>query len=754
MRVQVDLSPVLTRALLLLMFGCLGFNSTAWAADEVIEEIVVTAEKRESALQKTPVAITALTSSMVEERNLDDLRKISQLVPSMLFNTSGGSAMIYMRGVGTDNNSVTAEPGVAMFVDGVYMGTTSEQSATFDNVERVEVLRGPQGTLYGRNSTGGNLNIFTKLPGAEPEFSASLLYGDHDRVKASFSAGGVLVDDLLAARVSLVKDSDDGYSENLFNGDDVDHRDITSAMFSAVFTPTDTFEFILRGDWSETESDNPLWNYGEIVPDSGISPLLLGGQTGTGPRKIRNNDDTDYDREFWGVSGTANWDIGDVTLRSITAYRETVNDGYYDTDGTDIPYIFIVQTQDSEMFSQEFNLLGSIGENVQWILGAYYFDQETVSQYEFDLPALQPVFEGIFEGIFGLPPGSLAGFLADPGLNPFYGKRIAGGPSAIPFLDFTNSQDTRSTALFAQGTYHVSDRLRVTAGVRWTDDEKKSLGTVVNNISPDGCVDAKNEADWQETTYKLSADFDISDSAMLYGSYSTGYKSGGFNTGACNDSFDPETVDAFEVGLKSTLADGRLRLNLAAYVYDYDDYQAEIIRETFSSVENAAKLENMGLELEFLWLPVHGLQIDGSVAIMDSEFEEFVSDDPMTPVFELVDASGNQTLRAPDLTYNVGLQYTLDLERGGDITLRYEAAHKDDYYVTVFNNDFAQVDSHTLQNVRGIWNVNSQWEVQAFVENLTDEDVPDSLTVGDTIGGTANFWAPPRLWGVQLRYTM
>ena len=754
MRVQVDLSHVLTRALLLLMFGCLGFNSTAWAADEVIEEIVVTAEKRESALQKTPVAITALTSSMVEERNLDDLRKISQLVPSMLFNTSGGSAMIYMRGVGTDNNSVTAEPGVAMFVDGVYMGTTSEQSATFDNVERVEVLRGPQGTLYGRNSTGGNLNIFTKLPGAEPEFSASLLYGDYDRVKASFSAGGVLVDDLLAARVSLVKDSDDGYSENLFNGDDVDHRDITSAMFSAVLTPTDTFEFILRGDWSETESDNPLWNYGEIVPDSGISPLLLGGQTGTGPRKIRNNDDTDYDREFWGVSGTANWDIGDVTLRSITAYRETVNDGYYDTDGTDIPYIFIVQTQDSEMFSQEFNLLGSIGENVQWILGAYYFDQDTVSQYEFDLPALQPVFEGIFEGIFGLPPGSLAGFLADPGSNPFYGERIAGGPSAIPFLDFTNSQDTRSTALFAQGTYHVSDRLRVTAGVRWTDDEKKSLGTVVNNISPDGCVDAKNKADWQETTYKLSADFDISDSAMLYGSYSTGYKSGGFNTGACNDSFDPETVDAFEVGLKSTLADGRLRLNLAAYVYDYDDYQAEIIRETFSSVENAAKLENMGLELEFLWLPVHGLQIDGSVAIMDSEFEEFVSDDPMTPAFELVDASGNQTLRAPDLTYNVGLQYTLDLERGGDITLRYEAAHKDDYYVTVFNNDFAQVDSHTLQNARAIWNVNSQWEVQAFVENLTDEDVPDSLTVGDTIGGTANFWAPPRLWGVQLRYTM
>jgi len=746
MRVQVDLSPVLTRALLLLMFGCLGFNSTAWAADEVIEEIVVTAEKRESTLQKTPVAITALTTSMVEERNIDDLRKISSITPSLLFNQANGSALIYMRGVGTDTNQITTEPGVAMFVDGVYMGTTSEQSATFDNVERVEVLRGPQGTLYGRNTTGGNVNIITKLPGEEPDFSASLLYGDYDRVKASVSGGGTLIDGVLAARVALVSDTHDGVRENTFNGDDIDDRDIFSGMFSAVFTPTETFEFILRGDWSEAEHDNPLTDYGDVVPGSGLDPFLFGGQGGTGPDELRQDGITGYDRENWGVSGTVNWDIGNVTLRSITAYRETVNDGFVDGDGTDIPFIHFTQTQNSEMFSQEFNLLGSMGDNFEWILGAYYFDQQSLVQFEFDLAVLQP----ILEGAFGFPPGGLA----DPNVNFLYGERLAGGSSAIPFLDFINDQETESLAFFAQGTYHVSDRLRITAGVRHTDDEKNNVQTITNNFAGGICVDLNLTEDWQEITYKLSTDFDISDSTMLYGTYSKGYKSGGFNTGLCNNPFDPETVVAYEVGLKSIFADGRLRLNLAAFVYDYEDFQAELTSATSARIENAASVDNVGFEAEFAWVPVDGLQIDWGLSIMNSEFDQFFSDDPMTPIFELLDLSGNQTLRSPDLSFNVGLQYTHRLGQGGDITLRYEAAYKDDYYTTIFNNDFAEVESQTLQNVRMIWNVNNQWEVQAFVENLGDEGVIDSLLAGGAIGGTIIAWGPPRLWGMQLRYTL
>ena len=175
MRVRIALGRLLTLALSLLVLGSFGLNSTAQAAEQAIEEIVVTAEKRESTLQKTPVAITALTTDMVEDRNINDLRKVTAIAPGMVYNMANGQAQIYMRGIGTDVNTIMTEPGVAMFVDGVYMGTTAEQAATLENVERIEVLRGPQGTLYGRNSTGGNVNIITKLPGEEPGFSASLL---------------------------------------------------------------------------------------------------------------------------------------------------------------------------------------------------------------------------------------------------------------------------------------------------------------------------------------------------------------------------------------------------------------------------------------------------------------------------------------------------------------------------------------------------------------------------------------------------
>ncbi len=365
--------------------------------------------------------------------------------------------------------------------------------------------------------------------------------------------------------------------------------------------------------------------------------------------------------------------------------------------------------------------------------------------FEFDLPILQP----ILEGAFGFPPGGLA----DPNVNFLYGERLAGGPAAIPFLDFINTQDTESLAFFVQGSYHVSDRLRLTAGVRRTDDDKTNTQTITNNISPGKCFDLKLQNDWQETTYKLSADFDVSESVMVYGSYAKGYKSGGFNTGSCNNAFDPETVAAYEVGLKSTLADGRLRLNLAAYNYDYQDFQARLFINNASLVENATDVTNTGFEAEFVWVPVDAVQIDGGVSFMKSEFEEFMSDDPMDPP-ELVDLEGNQTLRAPDVSYSVGLQFTHVFEQGADITFRYEAAYKDDYYTAVFNNDFARIDSHTLQNVRVISNVNNRWELTGFIENVTDEELLENILPSATIGGTIGVWSPPRLWGLQLRYRM
>ena len=283
---------------------------------------------------------------------------------------------------------------------------------------------------------------------------------------------------------------------------------------------------------------------------------------------------------------------------------------------------------------------------------------------------------------------------------------------------------------------------------------RQTYRQITNNIAPGKCSNLDLEDDWQETTYKLSGDYDFSDSVLMYATFSKGFKSGGFNTGSCNDRFDPETVTAYEVGLKSTFADGRLRLNLAAYLYDYEDFQARLFINNASLIENASDVENLGFEAEFVWVPVDALQIDGGLSIMESEFKSFVSDDPLDPP-GLVDLEGNQTLRSPDVSYNVGVQYMHWFDQGGgDITVRYEASYKDDYFTTVFNNDFAEIKSHAIQNFRVIWNANNQWQVQGFVENFTDEEVLESLLASATIGGTIVSWTPPRLWGVQIRYTM
>ena len=353
-------------------------------------------------------------------------------------------------------------------------------------------------------------------------------------------------------------------------------------------------------------------------------------------------------------------------------------------------------------------------------------------------------------GQSGVPLG--AGALGDPLRNPVYSNRIAtGAGDVVPFLDFRNDQKLESIAAFVQGTYAITDSVNVTAGFRYTEDEKKNRQTVLANISPFVCEDLPLEEKWSEPTWKIGADWAIGDNAMVYGSYSRGFKSGGFNGGTCANDYDPETIDAYEIGLKTTLADNHVQLNLAAFYYDYQDFQARLFVNNASIVENAADTKMLGFEAEAVWVTDVGFEMNLGVSIMDTEYKDFLSVNPMTNLPE--DASGNQVLRAPDFSFNVGAQYTLMTDSAGDFTLRYEVAYKDDYYTTVFNDDFALIKDHSLHNARLIWRNESNWEIQAFVENLTDTSRLENLLPAATVGGVLGNWAPPRTWGVEVRYT-
>ena len=753
-----------------------------------IEEVVVTAEKREATLQETPVAVTALTRDNLELRNIDDLAQVQFAAPALVFNEIADMAQITMRGVGVDISQMDAEPGVAVYADGIYRGgLTSSASLLFD-LERIEVLRGPQGTLYGRNSTGGSLNVISRLPGEEAAFDAALLYGDYNRTRVDLSADFPVSPGVFAVRAAVAMDQRDGYTDNKFTGREEDDADSKFAKLAAVISPNERVEITLRAEYTDTFLGGPPW---VLTDDHPVPPLLLsvgnpGGILGipgtlcgpitcaealglnlsppgvgsSDPRETYADGATEYDRESWGASATLDWDLSDaVHMKSITSYFDIDQIGdNTNNDGVDIPYLTDYFVQTNEEWSQEFTFTGT-SHKLDWILGAYYYKSDIDQLFEFTLPALQATFEALF-GLFAggppLPTGSLA----------FFGTRINGEAVPFPFLDFQVTQDLTSTAFYGQGTYDLSDRLRGTLGARWTRDEKNDRQTVRNNIGGDFCDNLALADEWDEITGKVGLDMDLAQDTLLYATISTGFKAGGFNGGQCNNPFEPETLMAYEVGTKSRLLDNTLQLNATAFYYDYQDLQARLFINNASIVRNATDAETLGVELEGLWLATPNFRLEGSVSYLKAEFKDFLSTNPLDPHIGmdcnpatgldcLQDLSGNQLLRAPEWKANLTAELDIPV-RVGSLTLRGEYAHTAELYHTVFNDDFALQDSITLWNARVIWTApptTGGVRVIAFVENVGDEEYVAIHAPNATTGGTISHFGPPRVWGLQVRYS-
>ncbi|MEE2783843.1 MAG: TonB-dependent receptor, partial [Pseudomonadota bacterium] len=626
-------------------------STYSWSAE--IEEIVVTAEKRESALQDTPVAVSAVSRETIEVRGLDDFQQLQFMVPGLVFNEVADMAQMTMRGVGVDISEMSAEPGVALHVDGMYRGGLVSSAALMFDMERIEVLRGPQGTLFGRNSSGGSLNVVSRLPGEEPAFGVMALYGDYDRTRFEISGDAPIVPGKFAVRAAVSHDERDGYAKNRFTGRDEDESEVTIAKLSAVISASDRLEIILRGEIYESEVNGPPV---VVTNDHPVAPLYLStgnpggilsapGSCGPGvscedafglnlsppgtwsddPRNPYASGHFHSEREAYGFSAEVIWDVNDdVELKSISSYYELEqNCDKVSIDGSSIDALVQGCLQKNDEWSQEFALSGSSGQ-IDWIAGVYYYESEMEEFWDYELPAFQATFEAIF-GIFGggppLPTGSLA----------FFGNKIDGSSTGVPFLHFNIFQDLTSIAAFGQTTYNFSDRLRGTVGMRWTEDEKDFGQTVVNNVGGQICIGLDLNDDWSEVTGKVGLDYDVSDTTMIYGGVSSGFKSGGFNGGSCSNPFDPETLMGFELGSKSRFFDNSMQLNLAAFYYDYEDYQARLFINNAAIVENAADAVTYGFEAELLWLVTANFRVDASLSLLSAEYEDFVSTDPLNP---------------------------------------------------------------------------------------------------------------------------
>jgi iron complex outermembrane receptor protein len=708
----------------------LGLTLAATASPGIgqeLEEVLVTARKREENMQRVPIAVSAVSAKTIADAGLARLQDVTDLIPNMTHQEtiSNKATNLTLRGI-SSSGGLGNDPAIGVYVDEVYVSRESGFNADLLDIERVEVLKGPQGTLFGRNTAVGALNITTRKPGEEIEGMVLVDLGDYsyERYGALFSAPFT---DTFAGKISVVSTERDGYLDNSFGGT-VNTVDYTTVRAQLLWAPTDTLEFLLTGDYREDESDGnnlvtrtqgePLnKNYEVDIPDSGSE-----------------------DVEAEGLSLRITYDWNDYLVTSITSGNSIDEDYVNDQDWSPLDALLGLDTRENDQWSQELRISSPGDGRLTWVAGLYYFHQE------FD--ALQHTING---------PDTV---FAAVGLDDLVGSGIPpsdfGLPDTVEIIA-NSTIESDSYAAFANVDYEFNDHWSVNAGIRYSKDEKDLDYTqtadplaVAFGFVP---LDIQDDIEDDEWTPTVSLNWLPTEDFMGYAKYSRGYKAGGFNNSISSTAsalaFDGETMDAYEVGLKSTWMDNRLRVNAAAFYMEYDDKQESAFVSGIGFVQtNAGSAESEGFELEVEFVAVENWLIYGSVGYADASYDEFIVD-------EVTDHSGNTLTRAPEWTFNIGSQADWSLTDYLRLMLRVDYSYQDEFFTQANNDPFFAADSQNLVHARlGLSDADQNWEATLWGRNLTDDDNIN------TIDGPSTFFFPtyhyslvaPRTYGVELKY--
>ena len=701
-----------------------------------IEEIVVTATKRDTTVMDVAASVSAFTSGQLDERSIESFEDLNS-VPNLNSGLSYGQVFMTIRGVGFSNAQGTVDPNVAQHVDGIYMPRTSGLRGAYHDLESLEVLRGPQGTLYGRNSTGGSVNLITKKPTEEFEGRIGLLAGDYDRVQVSGMVSGPISEKVLG-RLSVLYDDRDHYTENLWPGfDDVDDEEVTSVRGALRFLPSDTLTIDLSISHEEREGSFLFDTY--TPPSNLFFPIYDDPDAlfTAEPHKTYSDVDTFDDRETTITTLSVDWALSDnVTLISKTGWVSSEFFARTDNDGISAFSVDATTGHDSDTFSQELTLHATIMDNkLDLLTGVYFYRDELDWDSDLDL--------GFLDNAFGLPPRSSV-------------------------LSFRYDQDTDAYGVFLDATYHVSDDWRIYGGIRYSDEEKEGKMQVLQVGFPlcgFGSPVSDLKDDWDDTSFRVGVQHDLSAQANIYTQYSQGFRSGGFDTSSCNDDYDQENVDAFEIGYKATLLEGRLALRSAAFYYNYEDLQlAQIVGLTLN-VDNAAKSEVWGVEIETQLYVTDRLQLALNYAHLDATYDDYEDCDGLLfpgncteaaisggfSVSE--DVSGNPLNRAPENSFSVIADYVVPLDNGGEVGITAEYHWTDDIQYRPFDKKEDQQDSYGISNLFVSYRPggDSNLTLRGFVKNAGDEEYIHSLTANNSVAINLLTmpWAPPRTWGVE-----
>ena len=723
------------------------------------EAIVVTARRTEENVQRVPGAITAFSEKSLDRIQATDTTGLQGAVPNLNIvqgRGSSNSTNIFIRGIGQPDALQTFDPAVGVYVDDVYLSRIRGNQLDLLDVERVEVLRGPQGTLYGKNTIGGAIKFVTRKPGQEFRATGSIAVGSYNQFELKGAASGP-ISDTLAAGFAVMRAKRDGFVEDRNDDREYNNKNTLAGRAAMAYTPSSSLRVDLSADYAHDDAKlntgAPLNDIVHLFTPTVIVPLERDPDHYNFTVETTPGLPNSTKMTHWGLSGTAAYDVNDqLTLKSITAYRKLRTTDYVDIDATAAEVGDVLVDVHQDQFSQEFQLLYT-SDRLSGVAGLYYLDEDITSHQEAFADDL--VNLAAFRGI-------LPDFLL--------------GPSNFPTFLRTIDDDlkTNSYAAYANVSYSVTDALRLSAGLRWTRDEKDYFRTtstfssslLLNSVAP-FVFDRKDH--WSDVSPMASIDYQFSPSTMAYLRYSKGFKSGGFN-GRANEigsstAYDPETANSYEAGLKTTIA-RQLRLNVAVFHTGYKDFQARVSELDDStlpptpllSVLNAGKLRIRGAELEAVWTPTPQLLLDSQIGYLDAEYKEF--DDLRFTSF-----GGSRAFQepafAPKWTMRFGGQYIFDLGSSGGITLGGQARYRSRHALSV-DNTFTNTDTeieglfqkgYWLADARIVWeDAAKHFEVGLYGNNLFDKLYKTDGQEFSSIGNirTVYFGAPRT---VTLRLT-
>ena len=750
------------------------FSSLTSAA--VLEEVVVTAQKREQNLQDVSVAVTAFSGNALRELNMTNSVDIAGQTPGLNIGTpvgEGNNPSITLRGVGLNDFNDNNEGPIAVYRDEVYQSAMPGLTFQLFDMERVEVLRGPQGTLYGRNATGGLVHFISNKPTEELEGYVDLSLADYSQVKLEAAIGGSITD-AVQGRISIATNDHDGYVDNRV-GPDANEADSFAYRVQLNFDLTDNFSALLNVHGGETDTVAPKYQH-EVTDFDGD-----GVRDATDAYGYADTDgdpfEGDYDRdgvldiESDGVSLHLNWAGENIDFVSITAIENVDKIHQEDTDMGPFPALEPTFEADLEQFSQEFRISGET-DNMTWVAGAYYFESEADNSLRVDINQTDGFVDFLenlpeADGGFGGGLGALAGYApgADPG-------------ALVPFItyDVAYEQETESAGFFGQVEYNLSDALTLIVGLRYTTEDRdfdytnafgdrdgngvidNADGVLTNFFQELGDIGAfapfwfnfKGDIDNSNVSGKVGLDYRPSDDTLIFVSFSKGFKSGGFNGGFLdltdgilpeNTPYDEEVLNSFEIGIKTTLADGALRFNATAFYYDYQDYQA-LTFAGLSQFINNSDAEVQGLDLEMVWLPSDSWDISLGASFLDTEVDQvFVQGTSF---------KGTDMVLAPEFSFNGLVRF----QATEALSIQVDFNHQGDHFFDITNSDVSEEDAYTVFNARIGYKVSDNLTLAAYVKNLGDEEYRVyTFDFTGPAGFNQQFFAPPRWWGVNVNYS-